>query len=133
MAPLEAEPGDCALELVGRRFGIGGGQGSKGGQAVEMGADCFVQPVIGPARQRHGGFRVELLKPRHRMRQHLQIDPGGVHFSEPQCAEVVEPLDDRRRRDRVQTVEMPFHFRVVVMLLRRNDRRFCRHSFPLSR
>jgi hypothetical protein len=77
---LEAQPRDRALELVGRRFGIGGGQRGKTREPIGMGAYCLVEAIIGPPRQWHGGFRIQLLKARHRMRQHLHVDAGLVHF-----------------------------------------------------
>ena len=47
---LEAEPGDGALELVGRGGGIGCGNRGKGGKPVRMRTNRLVEPVIGPAR-----------------------------------------------------------------------------------
>jgi hypothetical protein len=78
---LEPESGDRALEFVGGRLGIGSRQRGKGGKPVRMGAHRLAEAVIGPARQWHSGFRVQLLKPRHRMRQHLHVNAGFVHFS----------------------------------------------------
>jgi hypothetical protein len=66
------------------------------------------------------------------MRQHLHVDPGLVHFSEPQFADIVEPLHDVRRGDRVEAAEVLFYLRIVVMLLQGDDLGLRRHRFPPS-
>ena len=125
---LEAELGDRALELVGRGLGIGGGERCKGGKPIRVGSHRFIKPVVGAARQWHCGLAVELLQPRHRMRQHLQIDAGLVHLPQSQFAEIVEALHRRRCGDRVQAARMPLHLGIVVMLLQGNDVGSCRHG-----
>ena len=55
-----------------------------------MGTHCLIEPIVDAARQRNGGFRIEILEPRHRMRQHLQVDSGLVHFLQAQFADIVE-------------------------------------------
>ena len=78
--PLEVELADRSLELVGRRLGVCGGQCGKGGEPVGVGPHRPAEPVVDAASQRHGSFGVDLLEPGHRVRQHLQVDAGFVHF-----------------------------------------------------
>jgi len=127
--PLEAELAHRPFELVCRRLGVGGGQCGKGGEPLGMGTHCLIEPIVDAARQRNGGFRIEILEPRHRMRQHLQVDAGFVHFLQAQFADIVEALHGRWRRDRVQAAGVLLHFGIVVMLLLRNDIRFSGHRF----
>ena len=127
---LEAELGNRALQLVGRRLRIGSGDCGESGEPVGMRADRFVEPVIGAARQPDGGLGIQLLQSRIGMRQHLQIDAGLVHFPQPQLADIVETLDDPRRIGRVQPGDMPLHLRVEVMLLQRDDVGFRRPFAP---
>ena len=127
--PLEAELGDGALELVGRRVGVGSGQRGKSGERIGMGAHCLVEAVVGAARQRHGNFCIDLLEPWHRVRDHLQVDTGLVHFLQPQCAEMVQAPHSRRHRGRVQTAGMLVDLGIIIMLLQSDDVGFHRHCF----
>src|SRR5580693_5096745 len=60
---LEAELGNSALKLVGRRLRIGSGDCSKSSEPVGMRSDGFIAPVVGAARQPDGGLGIQFLQP----------------------------------------------------------------------
>ena len=97
-----------------------------------MAADDLSKAVIGATRQADGGLGVELLQAWIGMRQYLHVDPGLVHLSEAQFADIVEALDDARRMGRLLADRMSLHLRVEVMLLQRDDEGFRRHSLLLA-
>src|SRR4051812_45983049 len=64
------------------------------------------------------------------MRQHLEINAGIVHLAEPHFAEIIEPLDQLARPDRVGAAGRLLDLGVEVMLFERDDVRFRRHAVP---
>ncbi len=128
--PLEAEPGDGALELVGRGLRVGGRDRGKGGKPVGMGAHRLGQSVIGAARKADRHLGVHLLQAGIGVRQHLKIDAGLVHLLQPQRADIVEPLDQPRRALRIHPGKMLFDLGIEVVLFERDDIGLCRHRFP---
>src|SRR3954447_15051592 len=64
------------------------------------------------------------------MRQHLEINAGVIHLAQSQFAEIIEPLDQLARPDRVDAAGGLLDLRVKVMLFERDDVRFRRHVMP---
>ena len=105
--PLEAVLGDRALEFVSRCLGVGRRQSGKTGEPVRVRRDGIGQAVVDAGRQRDGGFRIEALGRRRAVGQHLDIDPGIVHFLEPQRTQIFQ-LVAQGRRSAVAAREMRF-------------------------
>src|SRR3954447_3182040 len=66
------------------------------------------------------------------MRQHLEINAGVVHLAQPQFAEIVEPVDQLARPDRVGAAGRLLDLGVEGMLFEGEDVRFRRHIMPPS-
>src|SRR5215207_105414 len=62
-------------------------------QPARMASHRVGQAVVCIARQRHRFGHIELLHDGRRQRQHLSVDPGGVHAGDPDVVEVAELLD----------------------------------------
>ncbi len=95
-----------------------------------MGADGFLEPVVGAARQPHRRLGVHLLHARIGVRKHLHIDAGGIHLGDAALTDIVEAFGDPRRMLRVGTGIMPLYLGIEVMLLQRDDIRLRRHLSP---
>src|SRR3954467_9127266 len=71
---LEAELGHRALELVRRGAWIGARQRGERLEAAVRRAHRLAQPVVGAARYRRCAVRIEALRRRRAMREHLDVD-----------------------------------------------------------
>lgn len=102
---------------------------------MRVALNCFMEPVIGAARQGRPGFGVDRLQSWDRMRQDLQIDAGLVHLADAQRAEIVEPFDDIATR--AGTAAELLDLGVLVMLFERDNvgllGHFCLPPMPGAR
>jgi hypothetical protein len=92
----EAQLGDRALELVGGGLGRRGRQGGEAGEAVGVLGDGARERVVGLARERDRRVGIEVLDPRRRVADDLQVDAGVVHGGQASLAEVGEVGLQRR-------------------------------------
>src|SRR6266480_1230406 len=131
---LEAQLGDRALELVRRRFRVGGGKRGEAGEAVRVRTHRLVQAVVRALCERDRGRCVETLRRRGTVRDHLNVDPGFVHLPDAQRAQVVQP-PAQLRAARLAAPEGSRHVRVPIMLFERDDEGsvFGCHRFDRSR
>ena len=96
---LEAKPGDCSFKFVGRSLRVWGRQHREGCKAIGMGAHRFGEAVVSRSRQPHRKLRIgNLLHRRGAVRQHLDIDPGSIHFGDPAVPDIIETLGKRDHR-----------------------------------
>ena len=127
----EAEIFYTAFQLVRRRFRMRGGKCCKGGEPVRIGRDSGVQVVIRLAGNAGTGFDIEALGRRCTMAEDLNVDPGVIHFLQPQFADIVEPVEQLPSARCIAPDERVSNDLVPVMLFESDD--FdpggCRHGF----
>ena len=97
---LETEPRDRAIELLHRGCGIRRGQRGKPGEAIGMRLHCLEQEIIDVPSRGDRRFRFERLTTRLIVREHLQVDTGGIHGGDTRVAEV------EQRRDHVEAEQL---------------------------
>ncbi len=109
-----------ALELVGRRLRVAGGQRREGGEAFRVGGDDRIEPVVDAAGQRDRFRTGKFLCRRRAVGQDLHVDPGRVHLLDPQLAHVIKPLQHLRIARAFAADELRGQFLVPVVLLERD-------------
>ena len=126
---LEAEL-DGAFELVGGGRRIARGQRREGAEALRVGRDHGVEPVVDAARQRDRSVAAELLGRRRAVGEHLHVDADFVHLLEAPFAEIVETLLGVAAARRFDAGKGLGQFGIPVVLLERDDRtvRFFHHD-----
>src|SRR5436190_4883819 len=114
---LETELRHRALELVRRGARIGARQRGERLEAAVRRAHRLAQPVVGAARYCRCAVRIEALRRRRAVREHLDVDTHFIHLADAQRADVVQALAQCRvARLGPAFLEMPCDFRVYVML-----------------
>ena len=119
---LEAELGHRALEFVGRRLRIGGGERGEGGEPLAIGLAELGEAVIDPARDIGRDVGRQLLGRGRAVRQHLDVDAGLVHLLDAERAEIIEPLVGLVAAAGFRTGKMLGELGVPIMLFDGDDR-----------
>jgi hypothetical protein len=88
------KPIDRALQLGDRGLRIGSRQGRKSGKAGGIGPDCLRDTVVGFPGNCSRRSRIELLRSRRGKRQHLHINPCGVHRRNSLLAKIAELIKE---------------------------------------
>ena len=120
---LEAELGG-ALELVGGGLRIAGRQRREGGEALRIGGDDGVQPVVDAPGEIDRVRTGNLLGRGRAVGEDLHVDPGLVHLLQAQLAEIVEALEHVRIAHAFAADELRRQLLVPIVLLQRDHRTF---------
>ena len=119
---LHIEASHDALKLVGRGRGIGCRQQAETRKTLRIGPDEFREMVVGLPRHPRCKFRRELLRSRRAVRQHLDVDTGFIHFSQPQLAHIEQATFDVGHALSFTAGKHGQEIGIPVMLLERDRR-----------
>ena len=132
---VEAEFCDAAFEFVCAFLGVVGRHRGECAKPLGMLLDGLVQAVVDTLRHLECDFGGKVLRRGSAMRDDLIIDAGFVHFLQPEFAEVVEALFQRRCPHNINAPVGADEFLVPVMFLKCDDlwSAFLNHGVTLPR